>query len=94
MFSQDTAKTDQKYHYSGIIKMPDKQAQSTYSPVSSHTEWDLLEEAIVGIVDGASFPPWHVALEACLPNDRDKFFCRNAGKPFPPEQIAATKNLS
>ena len=72
--------------------MPDKQIQSTYSPVSSHTEWDLLEEVIVGIVDGASFPPWHVALEACLPSDQHKLFCRNAGKPFPFEQIAAANN--
>jgi glycine amidinotransferase len=66
-----------------------KPTQSTYSPISSHTEWDTLEEVIVGIVDGAVFPPWHIALEACLPNDQHEIFRKNAGKPFPSEQVAA-----
>ena len=26
-------------------------------PVNSYNEWDLLEEVIVGVVDGAAFPP-------------------------------------
>jgi glycine amidinotransferase len=29
------------------------------SPVLSYTEWDPLEEAIVGIVDGAMLPSWN-----------------------------------
>ncbi|WP_280524510.1 hypothetical protein [Xenorhabdus cabanillasii] len=32
------------------------------SPVSSFAEWDPLEEVIVGIVNGARFPSWHMAL--------------------------------
>ena len=36
------------------------------SPVRSYTEWDPLEEVIVGIVDDASFPPWHPSLEPVL----------------------------
>src|SRR5215213_4988834 len=61
------------------------------SPVSSYNEWDPLEEVIVGIVDGASFPSWHIAMEAVLPSDQIETFRRNAGKPFPAEQIAAAK---
>lgn len=64
---------------------------NTHCPVSSYNEWDPLEEVIVGIVDGASFPTWHIALEAPLPDDQREFFRRNAGTPFPAEQIAAAK---
>jgi glycine amidinotransferase len=62
-----------------------------HCPVNSHNEWDLLEEVIVGIVDGASFPTWHIALEAPLPDDQRELFRKNAGKPFPAERIAAAK---
>lgn len=58
-------------------------------PVNAHNEWDPLEEVIVGIVDGASFPPWHVAVGAPLSPQQRETFRRNAGKPFPAEQIAA-----
>ncbi len=64
---------------------------STPRPVNSHNEWDLLEEVIVGIVDGACFPSWHIALQATLPEDQHELFRANAGRPFPPEQIAAAK---
>jgi glycine amidinotransferase len=61
-------------------------------PVSSYNEWDLLEEVIVGIMDGAAFPPYHIAMEAPLPEDQRQTFRENAGKPFPAEQIAMAKN--
>ncbi|MFG3114906.1 amidinotransferase [Streptomyces sp. NPDC048197] len=61
------------------------------SPVCSYTEWDPLEEVIVGIVDDASFPTWHMALPPVLPGDQHETFRRNAGKPFPPEQVAAAR---
>ncbi|MFH8632111.1 amidinotransferase [Streptomyces lydicus] len=61
------------------------------SPVCSYTEWDPLEEVIVGIVDGASFPTWHEALPPVLPADQHETFRRNAGRPFPPEQVAAAR---
>lgn len=63
----------------------------THSPVSSYNEWDPLEEVIVGAIEGASFPPWHVAVEAPLPDNQRELFRRNAGKPFPAEQVVAAK---
>ncbi|MFI9719857.1 amidinotransferase [Streptomyces sp. NPDC052396] len=59
------------------------------SPVSSYTEWDPLEEVIVGIVDGASFPGWHMALPPVLPAGMHETFRTRAGQPFPAEQVAA-----
>jgi glycine amidinotransferase len=61
------------------------------SPVSSFNEWDPLEEVIVGIVDGASVPPSHIALRATLPGDQLGFFADHAGRPFPAERIAAAQ---
>ncbi|WP_407285761.1 amidinotransferase [Streptomyces sp. BP-8] len=61
------------------------------SPVCSYTEWDPLEEVIVGIVDEASFPTWHMALPPVLPGNQHATFRRNAGQPFPPEQVAAAR---
>jgi glycine amidinotransferase len=59
--------------------------------VSSHNEWDPLEEVIVGIVAGASFPPWHVAVDAVLPANQRARFKRDAGRSFPAERIAAAR---
>jgi len=58
-------------------------------PVNSYNEWDPLEEVIVGTVDGASFPSWHIALEPVLPSNQRETFRLNAGKPFPAERVAA-----
>ena len=65
--------------------------QTENCPVSSYNEWDLLEEVIVGVVDGATFPPYHITLEATMPPDQLGVFRENAGKPFPPEQITMAK---
>ena len=35
--------------------------------VSSHNEWDPLEEVIVGSLDGAVNPPWDLAMQAVTP---------------------------
>lgn len=59
------------------------------SPVCSYTEWDLLEEVIVGVVDGARFPPWHIALGPVLPEAQHDVFRKHAGQLFPAERIAA-----
>lgn len=61
------------------------------SPVCSYTEWDPLEEVIVGIVDEAHFPPWHKALPPVLPANQHETFRREAGKPFPAMEIAAAR---
>jgi glycine amidinotransferase len=59
------------------------------SPVCSYTEWDPLEEVIVGIIDNARFPPWHLSLPPVLPAGQlDTFRC-NAGQPFPAERVEA-----
>lgn len=64
----------------------------TNCPVNSYTEWDPLEEVIVGVVNGAFFPPWHKSLEPVLPTNQHDTFKKYAGNPFPQEQILAANN--
>jgi len=52
-------------------------------PVMSHTEWDKLEEVIVGTTKGATVPMWDDVIKAVAPNKWEDFFRTNAGKPFP-----------
>lgn len=60
-------------------------------PVCSYTEWDPLEEVIVGIIDEATFPTWHMSLPPVLPADQHDTFRRAAGRPFPPHQVEAAR---
>jgi glycine amidinotransferase len=62
-----------------------------FPAVNSHNEWDLLEEVIVGVVDGAAVPHWDVCLEATMPSNQRPFFRGNGGKSFPPERIEAAQ---
>lgn len=57
------------------------------SPVSSHNEWDPLEEVIVGRIDDAVVPEWHVTIESTMPESGWDFFRRNGGQRFPQDMI-------
>lgn len=59
--------------------------------VWSCTEWDPLEEVVVGVVDGAAVPPWHAALRATMPREAWPFFQRRGGAPFPAELVDAAR---
>ncbi|RJQ80610.1 amidinotransferase [Amycolatopsis panacis] len=52
-------------------------------PVSTYTEWDPLEEVIVGTMRGAAVPQWDVAVESCVPASARELFTRSAGQPWP-----------
>ncbi|HRI67578.1 MAG TPA: hypothetical protein PK156_25210 [Polyangium sp.] len=67
---------------------------SMTSPVCSYNEWDPLDEVIVGVVEGAAVPSWHVALKAAMPEDHWSFFEQHGGKPFDKELVErAAKEL-
>jgi glycine amidinotransferase len=69
-----------------------QETRTAFPVVNPHNEWDLLEEIVVGIVEGAMIPPWDVVMEATL-HRRElwNFFQRHGGTPWPPELIAAAK---
>jgi len=59
--------------------------------VSCYTEWDLLEEVIVGRLEGAVIPEWHASLAATMPDHSHDLFKRQGGTSFPEELIALGK---
>jgi glycine amidinotransferase len=62
--------------------------------VHCYNEWDPLEEVIVGVIEGASIPSWHISLKTTMPEKHWTFYQESGGKPFPREQIeAAGKDL-
>jgi len=55
--------------------------------VNSHNEWDPLEEVIVGRIDDAAVPEWHVTLESTMPDGSWDFFRRHGGQRFPQDML-------
>lgn len=57
--------------------------------VNSYTEWDALEEVVVGRLAGGVFPCWQDALYATMPTASWRLFQENGGSPLPAEQLCA-----
>lgn len=55
--------------------------------VNSHNEFDPLEEVIVGKVEGATIPEWHVSGKAVWPERWWDMYKTQSGQSFPPEMI-------
>lgn len=60
-------------------------------PVGAYTEWDLLEEVIVGKVDGASWPDWNLVDQMTVsePTRQKVMALRSHWRSYPREVIAA-----
>ena len=67
---------------------------STKTPmvVNSHNEFDPLEEVIVGRVEGATIPEWHVSGKAVWPERWWDMYKTQSGQTFPPELINKGKH--
>jgi glycine amidinotransferase len=63
--------------------------EPTIPVVNSFNEWDPLEEVIVGRLDGAVVPPWHVTVKATMPKRYWDFFRSFGGQLFPADQVKA-----
>lgn len=61
------------------------------SPVCVYTEWDSLEEVIVGVIDDIRVPEWDPGLDAVIPKKSKEFFKKNSGKRFPEELVQLAK---
>lgn len=70
---------------------PPPHSEAAQSAVNSHNEWDPLEEVVVGIIEGAAVPPWHIALQATMPRSQWPFFQQSGGHPFPAEHVEAAR---
>lgn len=62
--------------------------------VNSHNEWDPLEEVIVGRVEGATIPEWHVSGKAVWPSKWWDMYKTKSGQAFPKDLMeGAAKEL-
>lgn len=61
------------------------------SPVEVYTEWDPLEEVIVGTIDDIRVPEWDIGLDAVIPKKSKDFFRKNAAGRFPKELVDLAK---
>lgn len=67
---------------------------SNRNKVCTHTEWDPLEEVIVGSITGSVFPDWQDTMSTTMPEGSWPLFKEYGGQPFPPEQVkSAAKEL-
>lgn len=68
--------------------------KSSTCPVNSHTEWDPLEEVIIGTVEGAMFPEWKTINVATEPPglwDQMEERMGGGGVPYPKEMVEAAR---
>ena len=63
--------------------------EAQQSVVCSYNEWDPLEEVIVGRVEGAAVPPWHVSIQSSAPSHSWELLKMFSGKPAPPAFVDA-----
>lgn len=58
-------------------------SEKNICPVNSHNEWDTLEEVIVGRLDKANIPPYHVIVTYNLPRSTARLYRPFAGQRYP-----------
>lgn len=61
------------------------------SPVQVYTEWDPLEEVIVGIIDDIRIPDWDPNMNAVIPKHARDYFRTHAGQRFPESLVNKAK---
>jgi glycine amidinotransferase len=59
--------------------------------VQSYTEWDPLEEVVVGSLKGGVFPTWQPSMRAVLPEASWQLFPEAGGSPLPESELKAAE---
>ncbi|MGH3932861.1 MAG: amidinotransferase [Pseudonocardiaceae bacterium] len=74
-------------------KSADSQSRSRVSNkvVNSSTEWDVLEEVVVGRLAGGVFPTWQESMTQTVPPSSRTLFQERGGSPMPQAQLEAAE---
>lgn len=78
----------------GALRHPEADVtdrESNTQPVRAYTEWDPLDEVIVGRLSGAAFPAWQHSMSATLPKTSWKLFQEHGGSPLPAAEVSAAE---
>src|SRR3954449_11414373 len=62
------------------------------SRIRSSTEWDPLEEVVVGVISGGVIPYWQDSMYATLPESSWRMFQEQGGQPYPQEFVSAAQH--
>jgi glycine amidinotransferase len=73
------------------LPCPSPALAASVPPVSTHNEWDPLEEVIVGRIQGGVFPTWQPSMMRVLPAGSWRLLQAKQGSRFPREQVAAAE---
>uniref|UniRef100_A0AAU2VLY3 Amidinotransferase n=1 Tax=Streptomyces sp. NBC_00008 TaxID=2903610 RepID=A0AAU2VLY3_9ACTN len=68
---------------------PDLHSLGHQALVNSFTEWDPLQEVVVGRLEGGVFPTWQESMTETMPNDVWNTFRQKGGSAFPSEHLQA-----
>lgn len=60
-------------------------------PVNSYTEWNTLEEVVVGTLNGGVFPSWQQSMSDTMPEDAWQVFQEHGGETFPTGHLQAAQ---
>src|ERR1700756_2969172 len=74
---------DEGFVISDRSAVPSATTSNAVCPVSSWNEWDPLEEVIVGRLDGAVVPPFHVSVTYNRPHSTSWLHRLAAGRRYP-----------
>lgn len=81
--------------HSALTSSTSTQPEHNESPVvSSYTDWDPLEEVVVGLLTGGVLPTWQRSMRDTMPQSSWSLFQEQGGKPLPTAEVfAAEKEL-
>lgn len=78
--------------YTAVPEFTSVRSESEARPVvNSFTEWDPLEEVVVGRLAGGVFPTWQPAMRQTMPADAWRLFQERGGSPLPEAQVRAAE---
>lgn len=60
----------------------------SHEPVNSYTEWDPLDEVVVGVLNGGVVGSWQDSMRATLPKSSWQMFRERGGSPFPSDLVS------
>ncbi len=66
-----------------MIEATSNKIDTNICPVNSYNEWDPLEEIIVGRLEGATIPPYHVTVTYNIPQSTARLYRLFAGRRYP-----------
>lgn len=69
----------------------DPRTRTEKSAVNSYTEWQPLEEVVVGRLTGGVFPTWQRSMRDTIPPNAWHVFQERGGSPLPSDQVLAAE---